>query len=193
MVNLDQEVNIIKLLGNYAEGAWFHQTRDFVPGVYAVYARSLVDYPLAVIDIALQDLVSTSKFWPTVSEIKERINMLISCANNQEMRTASEAWAEIEEQVKLCGIYSQQKPIFTSEEVALTAKRYGWNELCTLETNAVGIARAQIMKIYQEIVDTKRERERAKLVIGKITTKQLSQLRSIGNEVHVLCKAKQIS
>lgn len=193
MRNPDKEVAIIEILGNYAEGAWFHQTRSFPAGVYAVYARALVNYPLVVIDIAMQDMVNTSNFWPTVAEIKKRIILLIASANDQIIVNPSEAWAEIMAQVKHCGIYSHRKPTFSSAEVELTAKRYGWRDLCMLETKDVGIARAQIMRIYQEIMDTKQEREQAKMAIETIAPKQLAQLKSIDNKVKIVCKAKEIS
>lgn len=125
-------------------------------GGLVVYSKVLSKLELVEIEAAMNKIILTSKFFPSVAEIYEQVQVMRNyaltksgLANNL---TDAEAWENVQKVVKGHGQYSREPWIFANEKVERAARQYGLMELCRLESNEVGIARAQFMKIYNRIV-----------------------------------------
>lgn len=177
----NNEKKIMGILGNYAATIWAKQTRDLRPETYAAYARVLSDVPIEAVEAAMAELSRTNTFWPSAAEIFEETKKIIRAINGEEA-DESAAWEEVQREVRRVWL-SGRAPDFTKPEIALAVKRYGWHELCTLQMDAVGIARAQFCRFYREIIDGNRERARMAQVMSRMAPAQLNQLRNVAQLV----------
>lgn len=188
---MTHEQEIAQIVGEYAVGAWPAQTKTFLPVTYMLYARALAPFPTEAIKMAMEQLAYTSKFWPTIAEIVETIRTLQAAARGEHIPDASEAWAEIEMAVKKYHVYATPK--FSTAEIELAAKRYGWADLCNLPADQAGIARAQIMRIYTEIIEQNAERHRMEYALSSATAEQRMKIAGSVKLIADIAEAKKIS
>ena len=188
---MTHEQEIAQIVGEYAVGAWPAQTKTFLPITYMLYARALAPFPVEAVKMAMEQLAYTSKFWPTIAEIVETIRTLQAAARGEHIPDASEAWAEIEMAVKKYFVYG--KPKFSTPEIEMAAKRYGWDDLCSLPADQAGIARAQIMRIYTEIIRQKAERNLIEYSLNGATPEQKLKIAGSVKLIADIAEAKKIS
>lgn len=174
----NNEKEIIHVLGNYAASVWARQSRDLEAVTYAAYGRILSDLPAPVVDMAMAELARTMTFWPAAAEIRATADKIMAAATGQQIADETEAWAEVQARVRDTGLYHAM-PEFSDAAITLAAKRYGWVELCTLEMDQVGVARAQFCRFYREIIDKKREKAQMDRLLASATPAQRSQLAAI--------------
>lgn len=127
------------------------QERDMGPTVF-LWEKSLADMPYHVAEKALIKVLSTSKFFPTVAEIRE------AAAELTQPRTldAMEAWNLIVQAIRRHGYIDQEKAMESlPPDVREMARRFGWRELC-LNTNPDTL-RAQFRMAWE--TQSKRIRE----------------------------------
>lgn len=113
----------------------------------SVYERMLsdLDYPAA--NAAVEQLLATSKWMPTVAEIRDRVVSLTT----GEVRAGGEAWGSVLKAVSRCGRYRTPGVDFefsdpvTREAVAA----FGWQNLCDSE-NAIA-DRARFVELYDQL------------------------------------------
>ncbi|MGE1061222.1 hypothetical protein NXG27_01035 [Megasphaera paucivorans] len=111
------------------------------------YADMLRDIHPVVLDKAIKKLICTSKFLPTVAEIRETAEKMITKVNGTRQKDMNEAWEEVMEQVRICFVY--QAPKFSTPEIAETVKSMGWRNLCMMETRQSSTYRAQFRDTYK--------------------------------------------
>lgn len=173
----DNEKEIVRIIARYAASLWPRQSKELTAVTYAAYARVLSDISAQVVDMSLAELARTMTFFPAAAEIRTVAEKIIVAAAGQKQASESEAWAEVQQQVKTS--WTNKTPAFSSAEIALAAKRFGWMELCTLQTNEVGIARAQFCRFYKEIIETKKEKSKIDQLLSSATQAQKNQLAAI--------------
>lgn len=123
-----------------------------------IYAMALAEYDPQAIQVAMQKLIKTSKFFPRVADIVETIDGLKEYAARQQGKgtlSSGEAWEDVQREVKRRSYYSSEPWIFATPEVEKAARQFGLYELATLELEAVNTARAQFMRIYDTLVKRK--------------------------------------
>jgi hypothetical protein len=81
--------NITGALGVLAAG---YPNFNLTPETIRVYQRTLSDIPAEVLEQAVVQLLTTSRFFPTVAEIREACFAIMT--NAAEIPSAFEAWAE---------------------------------------------------------------------------------------------------
>lgn len=179
MKNEAEIAEIVKVVGNYAETIWNWQTSKIngKDKMYATYALALADLPANVVALAMKKLSRSSKYWPSVAEIWETCEDIVHEAQGVHEATESEAWAEVQQQTKTAWV--NKTPVFSSVEIELAAKRYGWHELCMLQSNEVGIARAQFGRYYTEIMTQKKQNAEMNRLLLSATQAQKNQLAAI--------------
>ncbi len=178
-------VEIVKLLTPYL--AVFPACKLGDAGL-VLYARSLVSLPLPVIDAAMVKLLQTHTFFPAVAEIFQEADAMkqhaLEEATGNHLPTAAEAWAEVQEHVRRCGVY--QKWEYSCQEVEDATTQFGRYELCMLESDAVNTARAQFMRIYESVLKRGREKLENQRAMNALSPQSRAML------AESLMKVKQI-
>jgi hypothetical protein len=116
-------------------------------GTVAAYQRMLgdLDYPAA--NAAVERLIATSKWLPTVAEIREATLAL----NVGEIRPGGEAWGDVPRAIRRYGYMRTPGQDFDFDDPAVAAavKAMSWQELCSSE-NAVA-DRARFIELYDQL------------------------------------------
>jgi hypothetical protein len=115
------------------------------------YAGSLADLPLDKATQAIERLRRTSKFLPTVSEIRECCSDLSVGSR----RTGSEAWDTLQKAARRWGWQRPPKITDTKMEHAIGVLG-GWVAVCSITIDAEMSARARFIEAYDMM--SKRER-----------------------------------
>ena len=119
----------------------------------------LSDTTLEIATIALQRLIATSKFPPTIAEMRESISSVV----NPSMANSGEAWGEVNKAIRKYGYYRQLEGMASlSEPTRLAVERMGWRELCMSENHMAD--RAHFLRIYESL--EKRTKENNQLPIA---------------------------
>lgn len=132
----------------------------FIPDkdAFDIWYGLLSDLPYEVANAAVQQHMLTNKFAPTIAEIREQAANVV----NGPQKDAGQAWADVKKAVSKYGYYEPAKGLASLDPVTRqAAERFGFRELCDMETDDNNTARAQFMRIYNEIVN--REREDSKI------------------------------
>lgn len=142
---------VINLLGIAAANFPNMQNKDFKPTA-VLWEKSLSDIPYDVAEKAVIKVLSTSKFFPTLAEIRE------AAADLTRPRTmdAMEAWGLINTAIRKYGSYRQKEGLQSlPDDVRRMAERFGWRELCLNENPDT--LRAQFRMAWE--TQSKRENE----------------------------------
>jgi len=142
---------IINLLGIATANFPNMQERDMKPTA-VLWEKALADIPYEVAEKALIKVLSTSKFFPTVSEIREAA---VDLTRPRKM-DAIEAWELIVQAVRKYGFYREEEALNSlPDDVAEMARRFTWRELCLNENPDT--LRAQFRMAWE--TQSKRENE----------------------------------
>lgn len=138
-----------------------------------LYVMALDDMPFQEFRAALMKLLKTSKFFPSIAEIYEAAGSIRQTADKSSCPDAGQAWAEAWNLVKTCHIYKAWT--YSTPEIEQAVKQFGKMELIGLKESDMNTARAQFMRIYNEVVKRKKEHEQNKEVLAKLglSTKEL--------------------
>lgn len=110
-----------------------------------LYVRMLADIPPPVLEVAVAQHVASSKFFPTVAELREQAVALASEAGSAP--SAAEAWGEVVRAVGSVGYYG--KPEFSHPRVSRAVECVGWQAICLSETP--GVERAHFLRVYEQL------------------------------------------
>lgn len=127
---------------------------DDIRAFTASYAAGLADLDHDLVKGAVGRLVRTSKFLPTVAEIREAAGVLAHGTRT----TGAQAWGAVVRALKSCGSHRTpgvdfhfQDPI-TRELVS----SFGWSELCASGTIGHAADRARFIEAYDQIAKSDR-------------------------------------
>jgi hypothetical protein len=118
-----------------------------------VYVGMLSDLSLEVLDIALQQCVAESEFFPTVAKIRDVALSLTS--STSVLRSAWEAWEEVRCEISRVGYY--RRPQFSNEAVMRAVNMIGWSQLCLSENQVAD--RAHFTRVYEQLVERQKQKE----------------------------------
>lgn len=141
---------VVKLIGVLTAVFPNHLSADGV----RTYARLLADIPLSVLTTAIEQCANDCKFFPAVSEIRDRA--LLICSPSR--LTPSDAWGEVVAQIKVAGFYG--KPKFDDPIIERVVFAMDWQTLCSSENPVAD--RAHFMKMYEQTAE--REKHEARLL-----------------------------
>lgn len=127
------------------------QEKDMKPTAI-LWEKSLSDMDYNVAEKAVIKVLSTSRFFPTLAEIRE------AAADLTQPRTldSSEAWGLVVQAIRRYGYYRQAEAMESlPDEVVRMVQRFSWQELCHSEN--VDTLRAQWRMAWD--TQSKRDRE----------------------------------
>ncbi len=139
---------VAMLVAAYRDAAVSEQTSE----VYETMLRDL-DFELA--KRAVQRLICSSKWLPTVAEIRAAA----ADVQHGPVRAGGEAWGDLVEAIRRVGSY-RPAPTFADPLVNECVKAMGWRELCLGSNDAAD--RAKFVSLYDSLAG----RERSNLVAG---------------------------
>lgn len=112
----------------------------------------LSDIPYNVALLALREHVHTSKWSPSISELRERAATI----REGETPDWGEAWATVQQAIRRKGMYREQEALESMDEITrATVERLGFQSLC-LSENAVA-DRARFRDIYEQVAERKKQ------------------------------------
>jgi hypothetical protein len=120
-----------------------------------VYVTMLHDLDRSPVEQAIVRLIATSKFLPTVAEIRA---MAVSVERGAERRGV-EAWGDVLSEIRRVGVYG--KPRFGDPLTAECVRMLGWRTLCESSHDFADRAR------FAELYDERQNRERQDAVAGR--------------------------
>lgn len=142
---------IISLLGIATANFPSMQERDMKPTA-VLWEKSLSDIPYDVAEKAVIKVLATSKFFPTIAEIREAAAQL----TQPRKLDAIEAWGMIVHAIRRYGYYREKEAMESlPADVVQMVKRFTWRELCLNENPDT--LRAQFRMAWE--TQSKRENE----------------------------------
>lgn len=121
----------------------------------AIYERMLMDLDYMAASAAVERLLATSKWPPSIAEIREATASL----QLGEVAPGGEAWGKV---LRAIGKYGRNRvptaEFFGGDEVALDAVRaLSWRELCDSENQAAD--RARFIELYDKLAEQTRRKQ----------------------------------
>lgn len=128
------------------------QEKDMGPTL-VLWREMLADMPYEVAEAALLKVLATTKFWPTMAEIREAALTI----TGQQGLTPAEAWALVEQANERYGYYRAAEGMRSLPPLVQTVVRAlgGFQEICSSEEPAV--VRGQFLKMYEQYAARERE------------------------------------
>lgn len=120
------------------------------------YERMLADLDYPSANAAVEKLLATSRFMPTIAEIREGVLALA----NGERRPGGEAWGEVHRLISRFGArrYDEGIPPPMADEVSRqVVDALGWSNLCDSENQVAD--RARFIELYDRLALTHRNRQ----------------------------------
>ena len=117
-----------------------------------VYKLTLADIPADVLESATLQLITTAKFFPAVSEIRDAAHSIMLGLNK--IPSAFEAWEEVQTQISLCGDFyryqiASQVPVYSNPIIEQAVKIMGYRVLC--ESENIVADRAHFFRVYESL------------------------------------------
>lgn len=139
----------------------------------AVYVRMLLDLEYEAASAALARLVATSKFPPSIAEIREATLAMVS----GEVRAGGEAWGDV---LKAIGRYGRNRVPgqdfrFDDPTVAECVAALKWRELCDSESPEAD--RARFIQLYDQLAARRRRGELSESVPAVQRYRELQEQR----------------
>jgi hypothetical protein len=124
--------------------------RQLPDSTVEVYAMALADLDFELAKAAVMRLVQTSRFLPTVAEIREA-----AVRDRVSLPTPEEAWGIVRRAIGKHGSY--RVPVFDCDEVHDAVRDIGWQEICLSETPAS--TRARFIDAFKSRVARRMDQE----------------------------------
>lgn len=122
-----------------------------------LYARALSDIDFGALNAAVLKCINTCDYFPSIARIRAEASNMVDVANGTKIKSADEAWNEVITQIQEAFIY--KKPVFSTPEIEQAARAMGWRDLCETQSDTIGVARGQFLKLYD--ASCKRRKEKA--------------------------------
>ena len=117
--------------------------KDALKATVQLYRQTLRDIDGTLLYAATLQHISSNKWFPTISELRDAAYALI---RNGEP-SAEEAWNEVVQEIKRAYIYKPYQ--FSDERIKCTVESIGWHNICLSEN--IGIERAHFFRTYTQL------------------------------------------
>jgi hypothetical protein len=122
------------------------------PASIAFFEEFIADLDFNVTRMAIGDLLCTSKFAPSIAEIRAAVaDRTLGVA-----RRGLQAWGDVAQAIRRVGYIGQ--PTFEDPLVAECVRLLGWMSLCKGDAPD-GVDRAHFAKLYDELAERQRARD----------------------------------
>lgn len=117
-----------------------------------LWERTLSDLPADVAEAALMMVLATSRYFPTVADIRAAAAQI----QNPQAMDASEAWGQVAAALRKFGLYQAKEAMeYLSPDVAAMVQRFGWYELC--HADKIDVIRGQFMRAWDAFAKGRQE------------------------------------
>lgn len=131
------------------------------------YERMLLDLDAKAASAALEHLMATSKYMPTIAEIRAAVAEM----QRGPVKAGGEAWGDVLRAIGRFGYY--RLPQFDDPVTAKCVDAFGWTNLCLSENQEAD--RARFIQLYDRLA----AQERTETVTGALpAVKAMRQMRS---------------
>ena len=104
--------------------------KDVKEGTFEVYAAYLSDIPPQYTRAAVDELVKTSRWIPTIAELRETARTIWMQERGLEEETAEHAWVLLLELMKKHGFNEPKRDAFSSDAAHTAMRSVGWRSIC---------------------------------------------------------------
>lgn len=122
----------------FIRAAWPKQ--EVLPETAEVYAAELAHVPFGEAKDAVRVLMRSSKWFPTIAEILERV-----AERRHPMVRPELAWGEVQDAISRVGMYLV--PVFRNQAIQRAVNAIGWRDICTDDNLAA--TRARFLEAYR--------------------------------------------
>lgn len=168
MATADEILTVFNMLKANYHYALRNMAAEQISDLQVLWCELLRDMPSELLRAAALQHASTSKWFPTVAELREAAADISSPDHRM---TAMEAWGEVSRQIRTVGSYG--RPEFSNEVVRRLVDDMGWGNLCASEMP--GADRARFIDAYNALV-TRDRREAMELPQVAEVRRQFLQL-----------------
>jgi hypothetical protein len=148
-VTIDDAIEAVKLiLASYPSQRQRMSAKD-IHGMYAAYAAGLTDLPFDIVRLGITKLVKTSKWMPTIAEIRGAA----VTARDGRAREGAEGWSDALAAVGRYGVNRTPGKDFefVDKLVDRVVHAIGWRELCLSEFQIAD--RARFIELYEQLAE----------------------------------------
>lgn len=124
--------------------------KDVKEGTFEAYVTYLADVPPEFIRAAVDELIKTSKWLPTVAEIREQARALWMNSKGLEEETAEKAWIALLQMIRKHGFIEPKREAFTSAAAYQAMRAVGWTAICMAKNNELSFLHNQYVSAYNE-------------------------------------------
>lgn len=124
--------------------------KDVKEGTFEAYVTYLADIPPEFIRAAVDELIKTSKWLPTVAEIREQARAQWMNSKGLEEETAEKAWIGLLQMIRKHGFIEPKREVFTSAAAYHAMRAVGWNVVCMATDGQLGRLHSQYVRAYNE-------------------------------------------
>lgn len=149
--------------------------KDVKEGTFEAYVAYLVDVPPEFIRAAVDELIKTSKWLPTVAEIREQARALWINSKGLEEETAEKAWIALLQMIRKHGFVEPKRKAFASAAAYQAMRAVGWTAICMAKNNELGFLHNQYVSAYNEFKGDK------PVLIKKLEAIDHAEMRLLGN------------
>ena len=155
---------IVTMFGAFGQGSDVERMK-----VYIQYLQPLG--PDALEKVA-KKVIAESRYLPTIAELLDAAKSLAGTVNpSSRVKSWDEAWGEIER--KMYSTSWNEKPQWSTPEIAQAVNNYGWHDLQScLETDLPTI-KAQVRRHYESACARMKEQKTNKFVLGMTPVSEL--------------------
>lgn len=125
--------------------------KDVKEGTFEAYATYLSDVPPEFIRAAVDELIKTSKWLPTIAEIREQARALWMASNGLEEETAEKAWISLLQMIRKHGLNQPRREEFTSSAAYQAMRAVGWHVICMAANNQLSRLHHEYVKAYEGV------------------------------------------
>lgn len=149
--------------------------KDVKEGTFEAYVTYLADVPPEFIRAAVDELIKTSKWLPTVAEIREQARALWMNSKGLEEETAEKSWIALLQMVRKHGFVEPKREAFTSAAAYQAMRAVGWTAICMAKNNELSFLHNQYVSAYNEFKGDK------PVLIKKLEAIDHAEMRLLGN------------
>lgn len=144
------EINFESTLKSLAPLVYAYQ-KDVKAGTFEAYATYLADIPPEYIRRAVDNLIRSSKWLPTVAEIREQAQAAWADDKGLEEETAEKAWILLLELMKKYGFQEPKREKFSSDAAYNAMRAIGWRTVCMMTDSQLGYIHNEYIKAYEGV------------------------------------------
>lgn len=142
MTEVEAAKLIAVLVASFPDAKWGEAT-------CRAYESALSDLDMAIASAAVRRIAATSKFRPSIAEIREAAATVAI----GERRTGADAWGDVVRAIRVFGSY--RAPKFDDPITARAVEALGWRNLC-LGDSSEASDRARFCEVYDAISGSER-------------------------------------